>query len=205
VAAGLDNTALVGLDVETTGLDPRTGRVRLLSLAVDTIDGGTFCYLLDCFAVDQCPLWEALAGKELVIHNAAFDLAFLARLGFAPSGPVHDTMLLSRLLTAGTHEPNDLAACALRELDVSLDKSHQKDDWSGELVAAQLAYAARDADVLVPLYQALLKKINGAELGRVAEIETRALPAFLWLARSGVAFDRAAWDCLTREAEQAAK
>src|SRR5262249_52239167 len=32
VAAALDNTALVGLDVETTGLDPRTDRVRLLSL-----------------------------------------------------------------------------------------------------------------------------------------------------------------------------
>jgi ribonuclease D len=49
---------------------------------VDTIDGGTFCYLIDCFAVDPAPLWETLADKELVLHHAAFDLAFLARLGF---------------------------------------------------------------------------------------------------------------------------
>jgi hypothetical protein len=36
------------------------------------------------------------------------------------------------------------------------------------------------------------------------EIETRALTAFAWLARSGVAFDRAAWDYLTQEAKRAA-
>jgi DNA polymerase-1 len=205
VAAALDNTALVGLDVETTGLGPRTDRVRLLQLAVDTIDGGTFAYLVDCFACDPSPLWEALAGKELVIHNAAFDLAFLDRLGFSPAGKVNDTLLLSRLLTAGATDPNDLAACTSRELGVALDKAHQRGDWSGELTAGQLHYAARDAGVLVPLYTALAKKIEAAGLAGVADIETRALPAFLWLARSGVAFDRAAWDALTREATEAAR
>jgi hypothetical protein len=96
VATAIDGTERLGLDLETTGLNPRTDRVRLLSLAGDTIDGGTFAYLVDCFAVDPSPLWEILAGKELVLHNAAFDLAFLARLGFTPAGPVHDTMLLSQ-------------------------------------------------------------------------------------------------------------
>jgi DNA polymerase-1 len=102
VVAALDNTALVGLDTETTGLDPRADRIRLLSLAVDTIDGGRFTYLLDCFAVDPSPLWESLAEKELVSHNAAFDLLFLARMGFTPCAKVHDTMPLARLLVAGT-------------------------------------------------------------------------------------------------------
>src|SRR5262249_33208235 len=78
VVAAIDSTALIGLDLETTGLDPRTDRVRLLSLSCDTIAGGRFTYLVDCFAVDPAPLWEVLAGKELAIHNAAFDLAFLA-------------------------------------------------------------------------------------------------------------------------------
>jgi DNA polymerase-1 len=205
VAVALGDTALVGLDTETTGLDPRRHRVRLLSLSCDTIDGGRFTYLVDCLAVDPIPLWENLSDKTLVLHNAAFDLAFLNRLGFTPAVPVHDVMLLSRLLTAGDfHQTNDLAALAQRELHVTLDKSHQRGDWSGYLSPAQLQYAAQDADVLVPLYQALARKIKAADLGRVAEIETAALPAFLWLSRSGVAFDRTAWDGLTREAEQAA-
>jgi DNA polymerase-1 len=204
VAAALDGTAVVGVDSETTGLHPHQDRVRLLSLTCDTIDGGTFTYVLDCFQVDPAPLWDVLACKALVIHNAAFDLSFLARRGFIP-GIVHDVMLLSRLLTAGTFEPNDLAACASRELKVSLDKTHQKGNWAGALTEGQLAYAARDAAVLVPLYEALGKKIKAAGLERVAEIETRALPAILWLARSGAAFDGQAWEALTREAEQAAQ
>src|SRR5581483_10641464 len=99
VAGALDNTLIAVVDVETTGLDPRTERIRLLSLACDTIDGGKFAYLVDCFAVDPSPLWAILADKELVLHNAAFDLAFLARLGFTPGGKVDDTMLLAHLLT----------------------------------------------------------------------------------------------------------
>jgi DNA polymerase-1 len=205
VAAALDNAAWVGLDTETTGLDPRADRVRLLQLAVDTIDGGTFTYLVDCFAVDPSRLWNVLAGKELAIHNAAFDLAFLARLGFTPSGPVHDTMLLARLLTAGTRETNDLAACCERYLGRALDKAEQRSDWATALAEDQLAYAARDAAVLVPLALDLHKQVEAAGLAEVAKIETRALPAFLWLARSGVAFDLDAWDSLTHEAGQAAQ
>src|SRR5262245_50280581 len=51
VLTALDDADLVALDTETTGLDPRIDRMRLLSLALPTIDGGTFTYLIDCFAV----------------------------------------------------------------------------------------------------------------------------------------------------------
>jgi DNA polymerase-1 len=207
VAAALDNTALVGLDTETTGLDPRTDRVRLLQLAVDTIDGGMFTYLVDCHALAPSPLWGVLAGKELVIHNAAFDLAFLAQLGFTRGGKVHDTLLLARVLEAGGphFQRCRLGDCSERYLGRRLDKELQRSDWSGTLTLDQLAYAARDAEVLVPLYAALAQKIEAAELTGVVEIETRALPAFLWLARSGVGFNRAAWDSATWEAQQAAQ
>src|SRR5262249_9505682 len=136
---------------------------------------------------------------------AAFDLAFLARMGFTPSGPVRDTMLLARLLTAGTRDPNDLAACCERYLGRALDKADQRSDWAGPLSEDQLAYAARDAEVLVPRHAALAKQVEAAGLVEVAGIEPRALPAFRWLARSGVAFDRAAWNSLTREAEQVSR
>jgi DNA polymerase I-like protein with 3'-5' exonuclease and polymerase domains len=205
VAAALDDTGLVGLDTETTGLDPHRDRVRLLSLNLDTTDGGRFSYLVDCSALDPAPLWDRLAEKELVAHNALFDLAFLARLGFIPAGPVHDPMLLSRLLHAGINVRHRLADCAQREMGQSLDKAQQRSDWSGTLTAEQLAYAARDADVLVPLYRSLTAKIHAAGLDRVATIERCALPAFLLLACSGVAFDRQAWDALATEADRAVK
>jgi DNA polymerase I-like protein with 3'-5' exonuclease and polymerase domains len=196
VAAALDNTALVGLDLETTGLDPREDRVRLLSLACDTVDGGTCCYLVDCFAVDPSPLWERLGEKKLVLHNAAFDLGFLARLGFTPPEKVHDTMLLAQLLTAGTTEKVNLAACCRRWLHRDLDKTEQKSDWSGRLTGEQLGYAALDVEVLAPLFRALAAEIQEAGLQEAAGIEQRCLPAVVWMARHGVGLDRDTWRSL---------
>jgi DNA polymerase-1 len=201
VLQALDESQLVGLDTETTGLSTRTDRVRLLSLATDR---GT--YPVDCFAVDPSPLWEALAGKALAIHNAAFDLAFLARLGFVP-GPAHDTLLMARLVAAGGPDFHrcSLKDCARREFGLDLDKHFQQEDWSGALTPEMLAYAAQDAALHRRLYETLLPKIRKAGLEEALRIEERALPAFLWLARSGVAFDRDAWDSLTREAEDAVR
>jgi ribonuclease D len=180
VAAAVDGSTVIGLDTETTGLSWRADRLRLLSLSCDTVDGGRFTYLVDCFAADPAPLWEALTDKALVIHNAAFDLAFLSRAGFTPTAPVHDTLLLARVLEAGGTDFHhcSLAECCRRYLDRVLDKEEQRSDWSGELTAGQLTYASRDAEVLAPLYHALAQRLGDAGLERAAEIETRALPAF---------------------------
>lgn len=205
VAAALAGSTTVGVDLETTGLDPRSNRVRLLSLAVAGNGGRTPCYLVDCFAIDPAPLWPVLAEKELVLHNAAFDLSFLARLGFTP-GEVRDTMLLAQLLTAGTTDKVGLAVCCRRWLRRDLDKAEQKSDWSGPLTADQLAYAALDVEVLVPLFQALHAEVVTARLTEAAGVEHRCLPAVVWLGRGGVPVDRDAWAGLAltagEEAEQ---
>ncbi len=200
VLIALDGTGIVGLDLETTGLDPRKDRVRLLSLSLDTTDGGSFAYLIDCFAVDPAPLFEILATKELVIHNAAFDLTFLAQLNFTPSMKTHDTMLLAQLLTAGTLEKVSLAACCQRWLNRSLDKTKQKSDWSGNLTEDQLAYAALDVEVLPALLQILTAKIKEAGLVDIASIEHRCLPSLVWMGQQGVALDRDAWQTLAQTA-----
>jgi DNA polymerase-1 len=205
VAAALDNTALVGLDIETTGLAPRADRMRLLSLTTDTIAGGMFTYVIDCMGVDLTMLFEVMEEKAIVVHNAAFDLAFLSRMGFT-AGIVHDTMLMARALMMGGPDFHrcSLKDCARRELDLDLDKGHQKADWSGVLDAGMLAYAARDALTHRRLYDALLPKIAKAGLTEIVAVEERALPAFVWMAQAGVGFDRAAWQALAEEARQEA-
>jgi DNA polymerase-1 len=201
VAAAVLGGGVVGVDLETTGLDPRRDRARLLSLALDTIDGGPFVYLIDLFRVDCAPLLEALAGKEVVAHNALFDLGFLDGLGFAPRAPVHCTMTLSRVLHAGERAGHGLKECLERELAVGIDKGMQKADWSGNLTPGHLGYAARDALHLRPLLDALRKKAAEAGLGRTVEIETGCLPAVAWMSCSGVAVDRAVWLALAGKAE----
>jgi DNA polymerase-1 len=196
IANALDKSETVGIDVETSGLDPRKDRLRLLSLSTDR---GT--WLVDAFTVDIRPLFGLLAERTLIAHNASFDVGFLASLGFEP-GRVRCTMVLSQLLY-GTRKPrgfHTLAACAERELGRAIDKSEQTSDWSGELSAEQLAYAALDAEVLLALHAALEAKIQAANLSTTAEIESRCLPAMVWLARSGVPFDTAAWQTLAATA-----
>jgi DNA polymerase I-like protein with 3'-5' exonuclease and polymerase domains len=200
VLQAIDGSAVVCVDCETSGLDPRTDRIRLLTLRTDTVDGGRFTYLVDCFQIDPRPLFELLAERPLVGHNLVFDLQFLMRLGFEP-GPVRDTMLLSQLLHAGeATAKHTLADCALRDLGRDLDKTHQTADWSRPLTAEMLAYAALDVDTTLDLYLVLVDQIRAASLGRVADIEHRALPCVAWMSLAGAPFDRGSWSVLAQEA-----
>jgi DNA polymerase-1 len=210
VQAAVEESVRVGLDIETTGLDPRADAIRLVQLAPDR---GTTVYLLDVAALaghlPGHPLWDVLAGATAVGANLTFDLGFLhAHFGYIHRGPVLDLVLLSRLLTAGGPDwrKNSLDDIARREVRVELDKSLQDGKhWTGPLTDAHFRYAAADVAHLHELAARLERKATNAGLERVAAIEQRALPAFVWLALSGVGFDRPAWDSLTREAEREAE
>ena len=99
---GMWEAECIALDLETTGLDPREHKVRLLQLATE---GGT--WVVDCFKVDPDPLFPVLAQKKLLVHNALFDLGFLYQMGLCigEDGEVVDTMLTSQLL--GVEETED--------------------------------------------------------------------------------------------------
>jgi DNA polymerase I-like protein with 3'-5' exonuclease and polymerase domains len=203
VLQALDESATVGIDVETTGLNRRTDKVRLLTLATER---GT--WLVDCFAVDLVPLFSQLTEKTLVAHNAAFDLGFLMARGFVPDS-VRDTMLMSQVLYAGQVGPNrerlrhTLQDCVGRELGQTLNKGLQDSDWSRTLTREQLEYATLDAQALVPLAEKLEAKIKVAQLEGIADLEHRCLPALVWLGRSGVAFSTDTWQGLVARAEAA--
>jgi DNA polymerase-1 len=80
-----------------------------------------------------------------------------------------------------------------RELGKELDKEQQKADWGRELTDEMFTYAAKDAEVLLPLWEKLAAKMEDADLKRVMEIEHRALPAIVWMANAGVSFDAEGW------------
>jgi DNA polymerase I-like protein with 3'-5' exonuclease and polymerase domains len=203
VREALDNSSAVALDTETSGLCWRTDRVRLLTLGCTTCEGTTYAYLLDLFALPPealAPVWEALVAKDLILHNAEFDLEMLGPLGFRPSDPVHDLMIMSRLLTAGTRDGNALADLTERFLGTRLAKEEQKSAWGApSLSDAQLRYAAADVLHLPELHRRLTQDIHAAGLDRTAEIERRCLPAWWWMTTAGMPVDREAWGSLARQ------
>lgn len=193
-----------GVDTETTGLNTRTDRVRLIQVAA-----GERVWVIDVFALPKpvanlAPLFEVLALKEVVGHNLQFDLRMLAPLGFVP-GDLFDTMLASRVLHAGERAVNNawlqhgLADAVERELGQTLDKEEQRSDWSGPLTQQQIEYAIADAAVLVPLANALRAKLQDADLMGTANREFRALPGIAWA--QPVTVDTAAWIAIAKNAE----
>jgi len=194
---------LVALDLATTGLNPRKDSIRLLSLATEA---GT--YIVDCRSVDPVVLFPLLAEATMIAHNALFDLNFLSSLGFVP-GEVADTMILSQLLHAGSKvEPlkrgqtsHSLDSVGERELALELDKTYQNSDWGGTITPEMIEYAAKDVEILLPLYEVLKAKIEEAGLTHIAEIEHRTLPAVVWMSSAGVPIDANGWTEHARSAE----
>jgi DNA polymerase I len=191
IAKTLEETEVVGVDVETTALSPRDGRIRLLQLATPDET-----FVVDVFETDDLtPLKEVLEeGPVKVLHNGKFDYAFLKSQHGISLSPIFDTMLAAQLLAGGDQSPSfSLEAVAKRHIDVEIDKSARMDDWSGKLSKAQIEYAARDASVLLPLHERLAKELEEEKLGAVSKIEFRAVAAIAEMELAGIKLDVQRW------------
>jgi len=174
----LSNLSAIGLDTETTELDPYTGRLRLIQLAAPD---GVSIIDLDAFANGGLANNEALLPVKRLLeaprpikiaHNAKFDAKFLKHNLGADLGGVFDSLLASQLISAGDiEERHGLETVASRYLNESVDKSERLSNWNFELSEAQLEYAARDAAVLLPLREKLIDRLKSEGLVKCAQLE----------------------------------
>lgn len=171
----------IGLDTETTELDPYTGRLRLIQLAAPD---GVSIIDLDAFANGGngglarnealIPLKRLLESPRpiKIAHNAKFDAKFIKHNLETDLGGVFDSLLASQLISAGDiEERHGLETVASRYLNESVDKSERLSNWNFELSEAQLEYAARDAAVLLPLRERLIERLKAEGLVKCAQLE----------------------------------
>lgn len=187
-AAALAARPAFGLDTETTGLSARTERLRLIQLGVPEA-----AYVIDTWKIDDlsalAPLF-ADPGVRKVGQNLKFDLGFLAQRGLGRVEGVFDTMLAAQLLSGGEEgASHNLRALMHRYLGLALDKEEQRSDWSRDLTEAQMAYAALDVSLLVPLAQTLEARVGRAGMERACAIEMAAVRAVVDLEQSGMGVD----------------
>lgn len=95
----------------------------------------------------------------------------------------------SQKKTKPVYVSHSLQQVAHRHLEVWLDKEFQTADWDSGLDGEMLRYAARDAAVLLPLFEVLKKLIRLNRLEKVAVIEMDCLPAVVEIELSGMPFD----------------
>ncbi len=179
LALKLSQERVLGLDLETTGLDAHSDKVVLLSL---TSKKGT--YLVDTQDV-RCltPFKNIIENEE--ISKVGFNLAFDHRLlhGYAniEMEGCKDLMLAEQCLEAGVQwDGFSLAAVTKKYLGKERDKTLQKSfiGHKGEFTPEQLLYAAEDTADLFPLGSAMQKKLIESNLTQVWAIENNSLPAW---------------------------
>src|SRR5436305_5560372 len=196
----LSKAQVIGVDTETTDLDPYLSRLRLIQLA--NADG-VFIIDLNRFADTDLKRGHALAPlRQLfssprpikIAHNAKFDAKFIKHnLGVDLVG-LFDTLLASQLVSAGDIEQrHGLEAIAGRYLNEAVDKSERLSNWEFELSEAQLQYAARDAAVLIPLREKLIDRIKSLGLIQCAQLEFECVIPVVDLELTGFYMKKERW------------
>ena len=188
----------VGADLETTGLDPLTAKVRLASFYLPS-EGKA--YVLDLFRLGEGVVEKLFSGEGpgLVGHNLGFDLGFLMARGLYPLGLPWDTGLVDQVLGHRARmRPLEEVA---REAGITLDKALQTSDWASALSQEQIAYAGLDAWAAWAIRQAQEPEVNRLGLREVVALEMAALPAAVLMRLRGVPFDPGIWEEAVREAE----
>jgi ribonuclease D len=161
VCAHLATVERFGLDTEFVGERTYVPQLELIQVAT-----AGQCALIDCRAVtDLAPFFTILADRaiEKVVHAGQQDIELFYKLSGHVPGPVFDTQVAAAM--AGMGAQPGYAQLAERLVGVSVDKTETLTDWSRRpLTRAQIAYAADDVRYLLPLYDALRRRLT--ELGR---------------------------------------
>ncbi|ERI91816.1 DNA-directed DNA polymerase [Clostridiales bacterium oral taxon 876 str. F0540] len=187
---------VLGVDTETTGLDPINDRIRLLQIACEHKPA----VVIDMFKLKEDVLYKLKdvfdSPSIKVFQNAKFDVEFLTANDFKFSGVIFDTMLASQIIGDRKLQRHGLGALAAYYLDINLPKEEQKSDFTGNLRKEQIEYAAKDAAILLPLREKLIEEIRKYRLIEVCKLEFDCVFAVADMELSGIKLHKEKWNKL---------
>jgi DNA polymerase I len=205
--AAIAEAPIVSIDIETSSTDPMTAGIAGVALAIEA-GGGAYIPLDHRYAgappqlprdevLGRLAAWLGDAARPKLGHDLKFAEHALANHGLALRGIAHDTLLESYVLES--HKPHDLAALALRHLDVAITgydaltgKGANRIPFEQVAVDTATAYAAEQADIVLRLHRHLLGVIEADEKLRYIyeSIELPVRDVLFRMERNGVLVDR---------------
>lgn len=193
----IERAPIVGLDTEGSKLDPLTTKLLLLQIA--TKDKS---YVFDCSKVDISQLKTVLEAQRplKIIQNAKFDYSVLKVQAGLTLGNLFDTMLAERIITCGISREMSLKTLAEKYLGMKIDKTIREDFYQpgspvlkGVFTQKQLEYAARDAWILIKIFEKQYKQLNEENLINTAKLEFAVVPAVAEMELKGSLIDTKKW------------
>ncbi|MCA3450054.1 MAG: ribonuclease D [Rhodobacter sp.] len=141
---GLSFCAIVAIDTETMGLDPR--RDRLCVVQLSSGDGDAHLVQIDRGQTSAPNLERLLTDPAILklFHFGRFDIAALQKAFGVRTAPVWCTKIASRMTRTFT-DRHGLKYLLIELLGIDVSKQQQTSDWgAATLTDAQKDYAASD-------------------------------------------------------------
>jgi ribonuclease D len=171
IAAELDRTSAIAVDLEADSLFHYRERVCLLQIST-----GSMHILVDPLALKDLSILSTVFGSprvQKVFHGADNDIRALHRDFGIEVNSLFDTQIAARFL--GSRETG-LSALLKQKLGVHIDKKYQKKDWSKRpLPPSMLDYAVQDTFYLLPLSAMLKEELRAEDRLAWVEEECRVL------------------------------
>jgi len=134
-----------------------------------------------------------------IFHNAMYDVCWIQALGLSVSGKIVDTMIASALVDENQMR-YDLNNCAKRYTGKTKNESDlytAAKDWGVDAKAEMYklpaiyvgAYAEKDAELTLELWQELKKEILHQDIQSIFDLETELFPCLVAMRFCGVRVD----------------
>ena len=187
----LEPLKIVGLDTETTGLDPYTKELKLVQLGCKE-----FQVVIDTVTIDILEYKKYLESDRLfLLWNAKFDLKWFFKYGIVISR-VYDGFLAEKLLYLGY--PGGIHSLSLKSagenyLGVELDKTVRGKIIYSKLDEEIIRYGANDVAYLEELREKQMEVLKQKDLLVALDIENRFVRVLAYIEWCGIRLSEDKW------------
>jgi DNA polymerase-1 len=196
----------VGLDTETTGLDPFTSDILLVQIKI-----GDDIFILNRgglgkeFITNLVSLIED-SGVMCIGHNIKFDAKMLRQDTGVWLTHLYDTMIVEQILTCGLgNKYPSLAELVFKYCGVTLEKESRLDfielNHNSVFTEQQLTYSATDVLYLEDIMNKQMEIAVESNLTSIVDLEMKLVPVVMGMEREGITLDVEYWKTLTKSAE----
>ena len=187
----LEPLEIVGLDTETTGLDPYTKELKLVQLGC-----ANFQVVIDTTTIDIREYKDFLESDRLfLLWNAKFDLKWFFKYNIVIK-KVYDGFLAEKLLYLGY--PGGMHSLSLKSagenyLNIELDKTVRGKIIYSKLDEEIIRYGANDVAYLEQLREKQLEKLKEKDLLVALDIENRFVVVLAYVEWCGIKLSEEKW------------
>jgi len=178
----------IGFDTETTGFDPYIDKLISYQLG-----NGVHQFVVDASIHPIEEVKDILLNKELLIHNAKFDLKFLYHVGIYPE-KIWDTYLGECVLSKGDKTVRkSLEAVVKKYFNYSLTKTTRGKIFREGFSYKVINYCAEDVQYLPDLKASQWRRLNDNNLLNSINLENLFVQALTYIEYSGIKLDVNLW------------